>query len=380
MKILISREALTTELSKIQGVVSQKSTLAILSNALLVADGQTLELHATDLDVTISTACECEVVEPGRVTLQAKRLFDVVKNIRADEIELTTEANHYTQLKAGQVSARLPGMPAESFANIANYDDLELHDLGTAQLMDMIEKTLFSISTDEGRPSLNGAFFRATSSGGFSMISTDGHRLSRIELAPPVDEEGNPILPEATPPAEVQRGVIISRKGLSELKRTLDIAEKDLKFGLKDNNIVFRHGPATVSIRLIDGTFPDVDQVLPRESETKAIIRRDDLIQTLKFVAVQAPPKTGNVRITFDTTECEIYTQDAEQGEARQVIPVEYDGSKVQAGYNYKYLLDVLNVLNTEEISMEIVDTLSPTMIRDANRDDLLFVVMPMRI
>lgn len=374
MKIEIARDALTQELFKVQGVVNQKSTLAILSNALLVAEGGSLTIHATDLDVTISTSCPCDVVEKGRVTLQAKKLFDVVKGVRAAELSLSTEENNYARIEAGQVGARLPGMPAESFANISDYTGIEFFPLGTARLLDMIEKTLFSISTDEGRPNLNGAFFRISPDGGFGMVSTDGHRLSRIAL-PPDETSAGTDFPEA-----LRRGVIISRKGLGELKRVLDAANPELSFGLQDNNIVFRHGPTTVAIRLIDGSFPDVDQVLPRESDNKARINRADLTHTLKFAAIVAPPKTGNVRISFRDGECEIYTQDAEQGEAREVIAIEYDGSPCQAGYNYRYLLDVLSVLDSDEVTMEIIDTLSPTMIRDGERDDMLFVVMPMRI
>ena len=277
MKIQIARDALTQELFKIQGVVNQKSTLAILSNALLVAKDGTLTIHATDLDVTISTSCPCEVEQDGHVTLQAKKLFDIVKGLRVSELTITTEENNYARIEAGQIGARLPGMPAESFANIADYSDLDFHALGTVRLLDMIEKTLFSISTDEGRPNLNGAFFRCMDGGAFSMVSTDGHRLSRIVL--PSDE----LTSSTNYPSELNKGVIISRKGLGELKRVLDASNPELIFGIKDNNIVFRHGPTTVSIRLIDGSFPDVDQVLPRESDNKARINRADFTHTLKF-------------------------------------------------------------------------------------------------
>ncbi len=376
MKIRISRDALAQELSKVQGVVNQKSTLAILSNVLLVAEGDVLMLHATDLDVTISTSCPCEVDTPGRVTLQAKQLFDIVKNLQSPEIELGTSDNHYAHLKAGKVNIELPGMPAESFANIPNFDDVAFLPMGTARLLDMIEKTLFSISTDEGRPSLNGAFFRASSAGGFSMVSTDGHRLSRIALAPDAEKTFD----GAALPEELTQGIIISRKGLSELKRTLNIAIPELYFGLKANNIIFKHGATTVSIRLIEGTFPDVDQVLPREGENKARIKRVELIRRLKLAAIVAPLKTGNVRISFEGDQCEIYTHDAERGKLENPLEIVYEGGAVQAGYNYRYLLDVLNVIDNEDVTMEILDTLSPTMIRDAGRDDLLFVVMPMRI
>jgi DNA polymerase-3 subunit beta len=365
---------LTQELFKVQGVTNQKSTLMILNNVLLEAKEGRLTLHATDLDVSISTTCPCEVLTEGSVTLQAKQLFDLVKNIREDELELETESNNYTAMRAGTVNCRIPGTPASEFPDIPSALDVPLLPMGTVRLLDMIEKTLFSVSTDEGRPNLNGALLRASAaSGSLTMISTDGHRLSRIELQPTDDSRPNY-------PAELYDGIIIPRKGLSELKRTLDIADPELLFGLHNNSIIFRHGATTTSVRLIDGKFPDVDQVLPSETDKKARIRKSDFVHSLKFASIVAPSKTGNVRVSFEGQECEIYTQDAEQGEVREVVPIEYEGGAVKAGYNFRYVLDVLNVLDGEEILMEIIDSLSPTLIRDASRDEILFVVMPMRI
>lgn len=376
MKVRIERDTLTQELFKVQGVTNQKSTLLILNNALLEARDGALTIHATDLDVSISTSCACEVLEEGSVTLQAKRLFDMVKNLREAELTLETGSNHHTELRAGTVKCRFPGTSAGEFPEIASHNGIDLHPLGTARLLDMIEKTLFSVSTDEGRPNLNGALFKATSQGSLTMVSTDGHRLSRIELDP--DAEG--LAPEGGLPESLRRGIIIPRKGLTELKRTLNITDPELLFGLSGNTIVFKHGPTTISVRLIDGKFPDVDQVLPKETDRKARIRKQDFVHALKFVAIVAPPKTGNIRVAFENDQCEIHTQDTEQGEARHVVPIDYSGPAVKAGYNYRYLLDVLGAIDGEEISMEIIDTLSPTLIRDAGRDAMLFVVMPMRI
>lgn len=372
MKVRIARSLLTQELFKVQGVTTQKSSLMILNNVLVEAKEGHITLHATDLDVSISTVCPCEVIEEGSVTLQAKQLFDMVKNLRVDDLELETEANNYTAMSAGTVNCRIPGTPSTEFPDVPTVDDIPLLPLGTARLLDMIEKTLFSVSTDEGRPNLNGAMLRASDSGALTMISTDGHRLSKIELP------GSDIRPNY--PADLYDGIIIPRKGLSELKRTLDIADPELLFGLHNNSIIFRHGPTTMSIRLIDGKFPDVDQVLPNETDKKARMKKSDFIHSLKFASIVAPSKTGNVRVSFEGDQCEIYTHDSEQGEVREVVPIEYEGSPVKAGYNFRYVLDVLNAIDGDEILMEIIDSLSPTLIRDASRDEMLFVVMPMRI
>ena len=374
MKIRISREDLTDELAKLQGVVSQRSTLAILSNALFEAVDGTLRLDATDLDIAVSTACPCEVLEPGKVTLQAKSIFDIVKNLDENEIELETEENYWAKLKAGKVSCRIVGTHPDDFPQVLDTTDVEMYPIGTARLLDMIEKTLFSVSTDDARPNLTGAFFKVTEAGSLLMVSTDGHRLSKIEVTPEEFEPG------ANIPPQLSTGIIIPRKGLSELKRNVNVKGAELSFGLKDNNIVFKHGPMNLSIRLIDGTFPDFTQVLPKESDNKAIVERDSFIQSLRFVSLFANPKTNNVRLSLSDEGLELYATDPDRGEGLKTVPVEYSGPPVKAGYNYKYLLEVLGAVDGDEVSIEIIDTLSPTLVRDTQRDEALFVVMPMRL
>lgn len=374
MKIRIQRQALTDELFKLQGVVSQRSTLAILSNALLDARDGKLTLHATDLDISVSTSCECEVLEPGKVTLQAKGLFDIVKNLQEDELELETEDNYWAQLRSGPVNCRIVGTHPDDFPQILDTDKVKLFPIGTERLLDMIEKTLFSVSTDDARANLTGAFFRVTPEKTLLMVSTDGHRLSKIETSPEEFDPGEDI------PNALRQGIIIPRKGLSEIKRTVDAKSQDLCFGLIDNSVVFKHGPMSLSVRLIEGSFPDFTQVLPRESDKKAVLHRDTLIQSLRFVSLFASPKTHNVRMGLTEDGLELYASDPDRGEGKKVVPVEYTGQPVKAGYNYRYLLDVLNVLDGAEVSMEIIDTLSPTLVRDISRPEMLFVVMPMRL
>ncbi|MFW5967841.1 MAG: DNA polymerase III subunit beta [Persicimonas sp.] len=374
MKIRISPEALTDELFKLQGVVSQRSTLAILSNALLEASDGRLTLHATDLDTAISTSCECEVLEEGSVTLQAKSLFDIVKNLDEDVLELETEENYWASLESGNVACRVVGTHPDDFPQILDASDAEMHPIGTDVLLDMIDKTLFSVSTDDARANLTGAFFKVTEDDTLLMVSTDGHRLSKIETSPEQFSPG-----EQTP-EELREGIIIPRKGLAELRRIVDPDGAELSFGLVENNVVFHSGPMTMSVRLIEGTFPDFTQVLPEESDQKASVSKELFTQSLKFVSLFASPKTHNVRLALSDEGLELYASDPDSGEGKKTIPADYDGQPVKAGYNYRYILEVLNVLESDEVSLEIIDTLSPTLLRDPNNDDVLFVVMPMRL
>jgi len=374
MKIQIASEELEDELFKLQGVVSERSTLAILSNTLLEAEEGRLTLHATDLDTSISTACDCEVLEPGRVTLQAKSLFDIVKNLDEQNLSLETEEDHWAQLTAGDVDCRIVGTHPDDFPEILDTDEAEMHPIGSSVLLDMIDNTLFSVSTDDARANLTGAFFKVTDDDTLLMVSTDGHRLSKIEAKPEEFE------PDETTPEALREGIIIPRKGLSELQRIVDPDSGDLSFGFVDNNVVFEHGPMTMAVRLIEGTFPDFTQVLPNESEEKAFLDKDSFLQSLKFVSLFASSKTNNARLTLSEDGLELYASDPDKGEGEKVVPVEYAGDSVKAGYNYRYLLDALNAIDGDEVSLEIIDTLSPTLVRDTDRDELLFVIMPMRL
>jgi DNA polymerase-3 subunit beta len=374
MKIRISSDALTDELGKLQGVVSQRSTLAILSNALLEANDGRLTLHATDLDTAISTSLDCEVLEEGSVTLQAKNLFDIVKSLEEESLELETEENYWANLESGSVSCRIVGTHPDDFPQILDTGAVDTYPIGTDVLLEMIDKTLFSVSTDDARANLTGAFFKVTDENTLLMVSTDGHRLSKVEVAP---EEFSP---GSDAPPELREGIIIPRKGLSELRRNIDPKGAELSFGLVDNNVVFKHGPMSMSVRLIEGTFPDFTQVLPEETDQKAFVSRDLFTQSLKFVSLFASQKTNNVRLQLSDEGLELYASDPDRGEGRKVIPADYEGQTVKAGYNYKYLLDVLNVLEDDTVSLEIIDTLSPTLLREPGDEKSLFVVMPMRL
>lgn len=377
MKITLDTATLSRELFKLQGIASSKSTMQILQNALLEAreDG-TLSLYATDLDISVSTVVECQVHAPGRVTVKAKDLYDAVKGVRSETVSLEREDNLFVQFTAGTVKARLVGMDPDEYPQTQNADDVAFLPVKTTRLVHMIDRTLFSVSTDEGRPNLTGALLQATDDGRVRMVSTDGHRLSLAETSFGVELSDQP--------PELQQGIIVPRKGLAELRRTVDLTQEQVEFAINGSNAIFRYGNATLFIRLIDGTFPNFQQVVPQENQDrKALIDRNELVGRIKLVSLFASAKTHNLRLQFEDDTCTISAQDPDKGECEERIPINYSGPSVRAGFNYRYLLDVLGTIDGEQVSVEMIDTLSPTIINELEGDDgdeSLFIVMPMRI
>lgn len=377
MKITLDTATLTSELFKLQGIVSSKSTLPILHNALIEANSDgTLALHATDLEISVSTLVQCEVDKPGKIAVRARDLYDAVKNLRGEKVTLEKEDNLWVQLSAGTVRARLVGMDPAEFPQLQKADEGAFVTLRTDQFIRMIDRTLFSVSTDEGRPNLTGALVRFEDDGSMMMVSTDGHRLSMAEIKPGFSK--------SDAPSALGDGIIIPRKGLAELRRTVDLTEEALSFGIQGSSAVFRYGTTTLFVRLIDGTFPNFRQVVPEEkSERKAIIDRAELIGRLKFVSLFSNAKTNNVTLRLEEGTCTISAQDPEKGECEESVAVGYSGAAVKAGYNYRYLVDVLNVIDGNEVSVEIIDTLSPTIVNEIDSEEgesCLFIVMPMRL
>ncbi len=377
MKITLDTATLTSELFKLQGIVTSKSTLPILHNALLDAraDG-TLSLHATDLEISVSTLVSCEVEQPGRITVRARDLYDAVKNLRSERVTLEREDNLWVRLTSGTVQARLVGMDPAEFPQIQQADDASFVTLRTARFIRMIDRTLFSISTHDDRPNLTGAKVELNDEGKLMMVSTDGHRLSVSELTPGFSSDDAP--------AALSEGIIIPKKGLSELRRTVDMTEEALGFAIQGSSAVFRYGTTTLFVRLIDGVFPSYKQVIPEEKdERKAMIDRSEFLGRLKFVSLFSSAKTHNITLKLEDGTCTISAQDPDKGECEESIPVGYTGPSVKAGYNFRYLLDVLGVVDSSEVSVEVIDTLSPTIIHELEGEDgesSLFIVMPMRL
>jgi DNA polymerase-3 subunit beta len=376
MKFTVETSALARELFKLQGIASSKSTMPILQNALIEAraDGALL-LHATDLDLSVSTELQCSVESAGRVTVRARDLYDTVKNLKTDSVTLERDDNQYLMLRAGTVRARFIGMDPQEYPAVPVAGDGPFFPVRTAALLRMIDRTFFSISTDDGRPSLTGALVQRLSGTRLVMVSTDGHRLSKVEIGTE-DEKG---------PKALEQGLIVPKKGLSELRRTVDVTAESLTIGVTpQGSVVFRHGNTSLYVRPIDQAFPNFQQVVPEErEERRATINRAEFAERLRLVSLFANAKTHNVRLQLEDDTCTILAQDPDKGECEERLQVGYGGPAVRAGYNFKYLQDIIGTLDCQQISIEVIDTLSPTVLHEVDGEDgekSLFIVMPMRL
>ena len=372
MQISIDANLFANAIYKLLGVTNTKGPLTIVSNALLTAnEDNTLVFEATDLEVTISTTMDCEVLKVGQLCLNAHNLYNVVKGLKNQKIEIVAQDNYWARLRSGDVDCKIVGVPPVEFPRLPSLGELTYCPVETDSLLEMVDRTIFSISTDEGRPNLMGANL-VLQDQNLTMVSTDGHRLSKVVRA----------ASEATEfPAELADGIIIPRKSLAELKRTVSGDTPNIEMAISGNNAIFRFDLTTIMVRLVDATFPDFNRVIPEESaERQATVDTTEFVEKLKFVSLFANSRTGNVTVLIDGETLQLTASDPEKGEGKESMPTEYSGPKVQVGFNYRYLLDILGVVRSPEFRFQVLDAYSAALVLDVEREEDLFLVMPMRL
>lgn len=379
MEIRIPVLELSKALMMLQGVVQKKNTMPILSNILLEtstsSDGQgQLTLTATDLDVGMRTIKICEVVEPGSITVQARACIDIVKMLAGPDVVMKTLPNQQVSIKSGRTQAKLLALPAEEFPSFPAVDGTSFKEIDVTVFTDMIQKTLYSTSLDENRYNLTGVYLEPQKEkpNHLTMVSTDGHRLTRIEKA---FEQA--MFSDLTP-------VILPRKGLTELLRLLDnqqVSEQTtFEIGFFNNQAIVRRGSSILAMRLIDGKFPDYQQVIPKLSDKILRASRTDLLTSIKRVSVLADDKNQYVKLFAKAGEVRISCVNPETGEVSDDIAVEYNGPEIEIGFNVRYIIEALSSLSEHNIMLKLTDSLSPALLTGISNDQHLCVVMPMRI
>lgn len=370
MKLVVNRDLFTRALSRIQGVLSRKATLPVLSNVLLEAKTSgSLKVAATDLDVTYDGQLACRIDEPGKLTVDGKRLFEVVRSLPGEEVSMEVSEEERLIIRCKNTEFILHGTSADSYPPLPDTSGVKLAPIDGVVLRELLERTMLSVSTDESRPNLNGVFFHCLGEGRIRMVSTDGHRLSQGERSA---EMGSDI------PA--RDGVIIPRKGVSELKRLLDEIGKEVSFGFLDNNLVLAAENLSLFIRLIDAAFPDYGQVIPKSSERIVTLDRVPFLGSLKRIGLLASERTHGIRIELRQNRMILSSDNPDLGKAREEVEVEYDGGDLIIAFNARYVRDILSILSAAKIDMALNEALSPGLFREHGSDDYLFVVMPMRI
>lgn len=371
MEFTVTKSDLVRELSLSQGVVERKTTIPILSNVLLEADGDRLTLTATDLELGIRCSCPARIEKPGAGTLPARKLLDYVRLLPDADVHVKLSENQWATLVCGRSRTRLAGMSRENFPELPSVSETRA-EMPAGVLSSMIGKTIFAISNEESRFTLNGALllFRHK---GMVMVATDGHRLSMVESA----EE----IPGITEPYRA----LLPKKAMQEiLKLAQDAgAETMVKFGGDENHLFFQIGERLLISRKLTGNFPDYERVLPKEHPHTVELGREDIRSAIERVAQFADERSGAVRVQVCPGELKIHSSLSETGESEESVPVEYDGGEVEIGFNAQYMLDFLRAVPESQVVFHFKDPVSAGELRPAGNEltyTYRYIVMPMRI
>jgi DNA polymerase III subunit beta len=368
MKLSISKEQMIQGLQAVQNIVSTRTTLPVLSNVLLRADAGRLNLTGTDLDVTISSAVEATVERPGAVTLPAKKLLGIVKELPTPQIELEVDEKNVCRIVAGSSYYKINGLAAEEFPAFPKFAENRTITMPQDKLKGLLRKTSFAISTDESRFVLNGIFF-SLKEHKVTLVATDGRRLALAE------EEVD--IPESS-----HGECIVPSKAINELNRLLG-TQNAVEVKIADNQIGFTltndKGLATIIIsKLIDGNYPNYRQVIPAEAKERITLVREELLQALRRAEIMTSEKSNSVKLTFTKNRLEISANTPEVGEARESIAINYKGPDMAIAFNPIYMMDPLRNLDNDEVYLELIDELSPGVIKI--NGPFLYVLMPMRM
>jgi len=373
MELQIGTDEFSRALYRAQGIVEKKSTMPILASVLLEAteDGR-MRVSAFDLEIGVTGTHPCEVRKGGSVALKHKELYDIVRALPEKSAVLRREANNRVRLTSGAAEFNIVGQPAEDYPPFPRSEKVNFVPVDPTALLEMIEKTQFAISADETRHNLNGVFFES-GEGDVRMVATDGHRLSLVQRR--LEGQFN-----------LKRGVIVPRKGLFELRRLLSEDQTGTcELGFTETSGVFRRGDVTMVMRLIDGIFPDYQQVIPKEADRTVTVDRPRLLDTLKRMSLLSSDRSTNaVRFELQEGSLRVTSQNPDLGDAKEEIPVSYKGLPLQIGFNARYLMDVLQVVDAEQMKVELCDELSPGVLKPAGEPGAgaryTAVIMPMRI
>jgi DNA polymerase III subunit beta len=375
MEFSVSKIDLVRELGLSQGVVEKKTTIPILSNVLLEAQGDRVVLTATDLELGIRCSCPAKVKKEGAGTVPARKLLDYTRLLPDIELNLKFMENHWANITCGRSRTKMAGMSRESFPELPVMPEA-VAEIPVRILSSMIARTAFAISMEESRFTLNGALLLLGESG-MTMVATDGHRLAFVESSMETNGSG----------AKAGKGfrALIPKKAMGEIVKLAEESGPESKaiFAGDDNHLFFKFGERLLITRKLTGNFPDYERVLPKENTNIAKLRKEEIRSAIERVSQFADERSRAVRVQFGQGEVKVFSSSVETGESEESVPTEYSGPDLEIGFNAQYLLDFLRAISQDEVSFALKDQKSAGEMRPAGeeaKDHYRYVVMPMRI
>ena len=374
MKLIVERAALLKALIHVQSVFERRTTIPILSNVLLRAETGRLALSATDMDLELIERISGQIEREGRTTAPAHTLYDIVRKLREGaqiEIEASGERNTMV-LRSGRSIFTLQCLPPEDYPVMASGELPHSFALPASELRTLIDRTRFAISTEETRYYLNGIYLHATKNDEVPVVravATDGHRLARVEMVLPEGAAGMP-------------GIIIPRKTIAELRKLAEEGEEEVQIALSETKIRFVVGEATLTSKLIDGTFPDYDRVIPANNDKTLEVDCKSFAEAVDRVSTISTEKSRAVKLTIENGNLKVLATSPENGSAEEELEARYFASPLEIGFNSRYLLDIAEQIAGEGVQFKLSDAGSPAIVRDSadTSESALYVLMPMRV
>ncbi|MBW2496250.1 MAG: DNA polymerase III subunit beta [Deltaproteobacteria bacterium] len=374
MKLSISKTEFLQGLGRIQSIVEKRNSMPILANTLIEAPKTgkeaTLQLSATDLEVGVRSLHTAKIEKAGGLTVSAKKLFEIVRELPDEQVGLEATANSYLEIRCNRSRFTLAGTAAEEYPTLPEFSPEKTIPVSAEMLSTMIERTMYAASLDETRYNLNGVYLEVLGdSGEIRLVATDGHRLACVDR----EIEGDA--------GALASGVIIPRKGLGELKRLVDEPDaEEIELAFASNSGLARKGEVTLVMRLIEGEFPNYRQVIPSELSRQLILPTEPFVQALRRVALLSSERSRAIKLELGDGQLVISSSNPDLGDAREELDVDYAGDSLAIGFNAKYLLDAVNSIGVKEVRFAFQDELSPARLTPPEDEKTLAVVMPMRI
>ena len=372
MEITVSKADLLKELTATQGVVERKTTIPILSNFLFEAGQDKLAITATDLDLSLRTSCAARVKKEGSCTVPARKLYDYVKLLGDGEISIKLLENHWVQIRSGRSNTKMVGMARANFPALPAFPAETAIVLPAQVLRNLISKTIFAISNEESRYTLNGALL-VLKPESITMVATDGHRLAHVENT------------NVKVSVTGELKVLVPKKAMAELNTLLNSTESpSVEFARDESTLFFRIGGRLLTSRQLTGQFPNYEAVLPKDNNKSVAIHCDELSSAIQRVAQFADERSNAIRMRLEKNELKVSSSNTETGESEDSIETAYTGDPMVIGFNSQYLLEFLKVVNAGDVRFEFKDAQSAGQLRPDEASDseykYRYIVMPMRI
>ncbi|MBI3597312.1 MAG: DNA polymerase III subunit beta [Nitrospirae bacterium] len=374
MKLKISRGELLTGFQRVQGVVEKRNTMPILSNMLFEAKGDQVILFATDLEIGIRGTYKAEVSQPGGVTVSARKLYEIVRELPEGTVTITSNDEHRVEIEAGKSEFKVLGLPPQEFPAMPTVESEPLMPMDRKVLSDLIRKTVFAAGDNNARYILNGllvTLYTKDKKRFLRFVGTDGHRLAVIERQ--LDDGKGRGLPQ-------EQTAIIPKKAALEIKKLLEENEEGPELGVSKNQMIFKRGGLLLLARLMEGSYPNYQQVIPKENEKRVAVNKAELEGALRRVSILSREKTSAIKLALEPDTLTLSSSNPDMGEAKETIAAKFGQEGLTTGFNARYLLDALAAIDAEEAVLEFKDALSPCIIRQPDDPDYLCVVMPMRV